>query len=341
MKNTCFNFMLPNGISIDLNSYIEPLGLLPNDIIVASGTLVEGIGNEYSDIDIYVITDRYKKSKKMDISKYFRVISTKKEILKDGDDEDILLIHLPVEKTGIKVDVEFKTFSELETMQKTLIDNYNYAMSNHILLTKEMPERHLSFIHRIHHCICIYNEPGFEKLREGFNQSIMRYYLYRLNASDFSDLLDISGAWKKGELERCFDLARENLIKQLLAYLCLIGNTDYKRKWILTRLKQLNVESSIRDRFIELFLCKNVSSINQYILDTVDFIDKIYSLSAQFFEKTEDKYFPTTLQVMNWLSNEKDHCHEKYEHVEIEYRMKAYSQTSSWSTINFIDGTII
>lgn len=341
MQNTSFNFTLPDDTAINLKSYLSPLMIKPDDIVIASGTLVEGIGNEYSDIDIYVITDKLRHSRDIDISNFYRVISPEKEIIQKGDEKDILLVHLPVEKTGVKIDVEFKTFDDVESITNLLINNYNYAISNHILLTKQMSERQMSFMHRIHNSICLFNQKGLEEIKRKIPTSMLSYYLYRLNASDFADLLDITGAWRKNEIERCFDLARENLIKQMLAYTFLSGNTDYKRKWLLTRMKQIGINDDLYQRFTILFLRTKLMSDKNYIIETLRMVDEIFTLSALFFHKTTDSVMPKAHSVLTWLDHEKKKCVKEYEKAEVDYRCKAYDMKSQWSTEAFLERSLI
>ncbi|OMQ20871.1 hypothetical protein [Serratia oryzae] len=332
-----FTFTLPNNKTLDIKKYIEPLRISENDVVIVCGTLIENIGNEFSDIDVYIITEHYRTSNNIDISSYFRVISTNKEIIKEKSEEDILLVHLPVEETGVKIDIEFKKFNDIDKLSDTLNEYYHYAINNHILLTKEMSERNLSFIHRIHNGICIHNEERLTSLKNKLNQNIFNYYLYRLNASDYADLLDIIGAWRKGELERCFDLARENLIKQMLAYVCLIGNTDYKRKWILTRIKQFKVQKILADNFCELFLVSDNKTLKEYIIDTLDCVDEIYYLSSIFFRDNVNTAFPSAESVIAWLKTERNKVTKPYEIMEIEYRARAYLVENNWSTKELLD----
>ncbi|HDT4619750.1 TPA: hypothetical protein QHO11_000040 [Klebsiella oxytoca] len=341
MDNDFFNFTLPSGIDVDLRDYLSPLKIKDGDVVIASGTLVEGIGNEFSDIDIYIITDKLRNTQEIDISGFFRVISPEKEILKNDSEQDILLVHLPVEKTGVKVDVEFKTFDDVNQISHTLLSNYKYAVKNHILLTKEMPERHLSFMHRIHNSVCLFNNEGLSDIQGKFPVDVINYYLYRLNASDFADLLDIIGAWNKNEISRCFDLARENLIKQMLAYICLVGNTDYKRKWLLTRMKQVGINQDLYDRFLILFLRSKIMSDKEYIVETIRMVDEIYSLSALFFSETKNNVMPTAQNVLSWLDHERNNCDKEYEKAEVDYRCKAYDISSLWSTVELLERSLI
>lgn len=332
-----YSFMLPNGDNIDISHYLQQLNIESDDIVIVSGTLVEGIGNEFSDIDIYIITKEYKTPKHINIESFFRVISTTKEILTPDTDQDILLVHLPIEETGIKIDIEYKVFNDIDSLEKKLNDYYNYAMSNHILFTKEMSERQMSFIHRIHNCICLNNPEGLVSIQERLNKNKFCYFLYRSNASDYADLLDIIGAWRKKEFERCFDLARENVLKQMLAYICLLGNTDYKRKWILTRIEQSNVDENIKKQFISFYI-SNKNNINKYILDSLDFIDEIYQLSAKFFENNSNQIFPNRKYVLDWLNKRVNLLSKPYEIYEVEYRKKAYELLLHFKTRDFLEG---
>lgn len=341
MEYMSFNFTLPDSSVIDLNAYLMPLKIKPDDIVIASGTLVEGIGNEYSDIDVYIITDKIRNSSDIDITNFFRAISPGKEIIQKGEHKDILLVHLPVEKTGVKVDVEFKTYDDINSIAEQFKENYGYAVNNHILLTKEMPERQMSFMHRIHNCICLHNNDALKEIKSKFPVSVLNYFLYRLNASDFADFLDITGAWRKDEIERCVDLARENLIKQMLAYTCLMGNTDYKRKWLLTRMQQVGVDERLSKQFLTLFLRNKLMTDKNYIIETLRMVDEIFFASAQFFNNTTDPLIPNSQVVLSWLEQERKKCVKEYEFAEVDYRCKAYNLESQWSTEKYLDKSLI
>lgn len=336
IRNSSFIVQLPNNKSVDISCYLKKLRFNEKDIVICSGTLVEGIGNEFSDIDIYIITNKYKTPKDIDITNFFRAISVNKEILSPDSKDDILLIHLPINETGVKIDIEYKTFDDVKIISSKLNEYYNYALNNHILLTKEMPERYMSFIHRIHNCVCLYNKIGLENIRSLLNKEKLCYFLYRSNASDYADLLDIIGAWRKEELMRCFDLARENLIKQMLAYVCLIGNTDYKRKWILTRINQLPIQENIKNEFLSLYLVED-KNIKNYVIKSLDFIDKIYRLTAEFFEKTNNSIYPNRSYVLNWLDSMGKSLSKPYEIHEVQYRKRAYTLISTSHTKDLLE----
>ncbi|KAB8029195.1 hypothetical protein [Fluviispira multicolorata] len=319
-----FSFKLKNGDLIDLTEYLIHLDLRENDTIIACGTIIENIGNEFSDIDVYIITDEYRTPKNINISNFYRTISRSKEVLDQSSNEEILLIHLPVEKSGMKIDIEFKTYSDINKLSESLNEFYNYAFQNYILLTKEMSERNMSFIHRIHNGVCILNEIKLSEIKYNLDKQKFNYYLYRVYASDYADLLDIIGAWRKEEYERCFDLARENLIKQMLGYVSLIGNTDYKRKWLLTRIEQYKIKDEIKSKFKKLFMLTDYGNTKDYIVETLNCVDDIYKESALFFSEVSNPIFPSGDKVIDWLNKKLTPLSKPYQICEIEYRKKAY-----------------
>ena len=219
---------VPHSFILD-NTYARE-----GDIVIVAGTLIEGIGNAYSDIDVYVITDRLRALREVDTGRHHRVISVDREILKNGmPDREVLLIHTVVPGTEIKVDVEFRTFAEIDALFGRLNDLFEHATKSLILLVPVLSERQESLIHRMFHGVPILDVPGYHRMMQGIDRSRYAYLQYRWKASDFSVLIDLLGTWQNGELDRSVDIARENLITQMFAYVHLLGATNSRRKWLL------------------------------------------------------------------------------------------------------------
>ncbi len=257
----------------------------------ASGTLIEGIGNPFSDIDVYVVRDRLPRTGDLDLSGNFRVIGKDRRILHDGVvGEQVYLVHRLIPESHVKIDIEFRTFADVSSIIRTIEELFDYAIHNLVLLTRYMNYREEDFIHRILVGVPIANPVAFGELRRAISAEQYTYLCYRWNASDFSVLIDLLGAWRAGEYDRAKDLARENLIQQMSAFLHLNGLTNKRRKWLLRYLTRIeSAYPTLVTRFRELFFfranddCRDCYS---YVGATLDLVDDIFRASSVILERT-------------------------------------------------------
>lgn len=328
---------LNRGRTIDLDVYLRSAKLNPTDLAVASGTLIEGIGNDFSDVDIYIISQHMRTSSEIDHGLTSRVLSPSRSVIGPASDTEVFLMHFPTEYDGIKIDIEFQTFEQVEALSAEMYSIHSYAFKNYILLTKCLSERSMSFIHRVHAGVCLENSDEMDRIKASFDKNSYCYLLYRWNASDYADLLDIIGAWRNREYLRCADLARENMIKQVLAYMCLLGCTDYKRKWILSRINLLPVESNIQQDFATLMAGPGVGDIKDYIRQTVELVDRVFGATSKFFSVNSHPAYPARGEVVRWLNEEIATAVTPYERYEAQYRLKAYISDQLPATFDWLD----
>ncbi len=311
----------------------------PGDVVVVCGTLVEGLGNRYSDIDIYVIGDRLPAAAELDLERHHRVIDRKREIVREsGTAEPVSLVHTVVPGTSIKVDVEYRTFADIHKVFGEVRAIYAYATKNLVLLTKRLAFRDESMIHRLFNGIAIRNEGQFAELMKGIDRDDYRYLAYRWFASDFSVLLDVLGAADAGDWERAADLARENLITQMGAYLHLHGATNFRRKWILRLFPVLpEVDSDLHSRFRELYFFPHTTSDRarrEYVESSLDFVDELYARGISVIERC--RRWPSGEEALALLARDRDMSRDPsdYGRMEYTYRAKAYRRdsepTKSW-----------
>ena len=325
MGNKCIE--VPKiGLSLDTNFILENCYPNPEDIVFISGTLIEGIGNACSDIDVYVVTNEYRRSRAIDVRRHHRVISREREIIRaDDPDQDVYIIHTVVPGTSIKVDVEFKTFSEANQLFDHVDKIFDYARRNLVLLTKRLTDRDEVFIHRVLSGRSLQNRKAFTALQKGISRSRYAYVAYRWVASDFAILLDLAGAWQAGEIDRAAEIARENIINQTSGYLRLRGVTNLRRKWILTYLRDL--DEALLERFLAFMYMKGVddaASKRKYVMQALDFVDDLFEKSVPFLNSIPD--VPSGEAGIELLHrDQQENCiPSSYSDWEYEYRAKAY-----------------
>ncbi len=256
----------------------------PGDAAIAGGSLIEGIGNAYSDVDVYVITDRLRREREIDLGRHFRAFGTDRAILTGATpDAEVYLIHTVISGTRIKVDVEYRSWPEVERLADEIDQLFARACESLISLTAPMERRNLAFIHRLHNSRTLLGSAELARLRSRITATKFRYLMYRWKAADYSVLLDMQGAWEDRDWIRCGDMARENMVTQFHAYTHLCGNTNYHRKWILTYAPRVGVDPALYDRFLSLLTegpGRTEKGLRAYVLATLDLVDDVFRACA-------------------------------------------------------------
>lgn len=322
--------VLPSSFIID-NAYLRNA-----DSAFVGGSLIENIGNRYSDVDVHVVTDTLRTESELDLKKHFRVLSTDRSILSGSEaDASVFLIHTVIPNTHIKVDIEYRTLDDANDLANQICNTFKYASQSLVLLTKYMNTRDMAFIHRLFNSVTLTGENALLALKDRIGKYRFQYLMYRWKASDFSVLLDMLGAWEDKDWIRCIDLARENMVTQFHAYSHLCGNTNYHRKWIMTYAKSNYVEAELVNRFEYLLTssCGNSESeMKSYIAATLDFVDTIFLASSSRLQL--DSRFVSGAKASDLIKRYLREEVGEYSEMEVAYRRKAYgvlgNPTKEW-----------
>ncbi|MBS0159856.1 MAG: hypothetical protein JSS26_14860 [Nitrospira sp.] len=312
--------ILPRKLIFD-NAYLRE-----TDSAFVGGSLIEGIGNAYSDVDVHVITDELLRESQIEPQRHYRVLSSERSLLKGSDpDATVFLIHTVIPGTHIKVDIEYRARSEIEQLALLVNDTFEYAVHSLVLLTKYMSARDMAFIHRLFNSHSLCGESTLEYLRERIGLARFRYLMYRWKASDFSVLLDILGAWDDRDWIRCADLARENMVTQFQSYTHLCGNTSYHRKWIIRYAQIVSVDQRLYERYLFLLTTScgtSQSELQNYILSTIDFVDDLFEAGHQVLR--QEPIYPSGASACEAIDEYFRSEAEAYSEMEVAYRKKAY-----------------
>lgn len=318
--------LLGGEVHLPLSFVLDQAYLRQGDAAFMGGSLIEGTGNRYSDIDVHVVTPALRIEREIDLRSHYRVLSRDRSILRGTTPEsDVFLIHTVIPGTAVKVDIEYRTADEIERLIAEVRNIFDYARKALVLLTKTMPVRDMAFIHRLYNSTDIFGAGRLATLRSEIGIHRFAYLMYRWKASDFSVLLDLLGAWEQGELVRSVDMARENLVSQFQAYTHLCGNTNYHRKWILPSADKLALDQDLRRRFTDLLLAGPLACDEDrraFILATLDFVDELFALEGRIL--ASNHRYPSGREACALLDA---HFREEagdYSDMEIAYRKKAY-----------------
>ncbi|MET0106404.1 MAG: hypothetical protein ABW072_14870 [Sedimenticola sp.] len=344
--------ILDGSVTVSHDFILENAYAGDDDVVIAASSLVEGIGNKYSDLDIYVIKKALPKASEIDLERHHRVITADREIVSSDNldqvsEQDVLVIHTVIPGTNIKVDVEFKTFAYFDRLAARVDELFNYAANNLEMLSKVLTDRDNSIFHRLLNAVVIKNEADYQQLNKKFNPDQYCYLAYRWLASDFSVLLDIFGAASRQEWDRCIEISRINILHEMQAYIHLLGCTNIDPKWMLTYLDKLQGKQhgNIRENFYRLFYLQGVAydsgrSKQDYMLECLDFCDELFHLSRT--QLLRNPCYPSGKEAIAKLQSRfKLSDVFTYEVMEYQYRAKVYesSYTPTREWLNYhVDG---
>jgi hypothetical protein len=328
------------GVEVSIPELLQMCRPHPDDTVFVAGSLVEGLGNQYSDIDVYVLTSRRRTAADLDIGRFHRVLSPDRVRLTPDSREEVFIVHTLLPGTNVKLDIEFTQFSELDVLFQDVETLFAYAISSPSLLSKRFTHRSEMLMHRLCTGRPIFNRDLFSQIAERTPRRQFEYLGYRWLASDFSIMLDLVGALKTNDNIRALDIARDNLVAHIHGLLHLLGLTNTKRKWLPRYLDMyLTFDRALRDEFLDLFLFRgaDVANPGAYVGRTLDLIDRIELHCREVLERTPE--FPSGDAVIARLRATllpTNGGAEGYAEWEYEYRAKAYRSIGK-SNRDFLD----
>lgn len=227
---------IANQIAINLEEIKAFIRTRKDDMVFVSGSLIEGFGNEGSDIDVYLIS--------------------KEEPLLDPQlkVKDNVMGHL-YSIPGYTFPIDVIYISEQKFMH--FLHEFNYKLLNNTLDLNET--RNIELIHRLHVGVPLQNQERFQFAQESidiqlFCQRISTVYLkYSENRHE-----DAVGALESEDMLTAFLAARISLEKSVDALLCICGETNTKDKWLFRRLtKHFSAKEEWVEKFITFYIGVN------------------------------------------------------------------------------------
>lgn len=255
MKFSCKNIIK------EKEKIIEDLNLNKEDIIYISGSLIEGIGNKYSDLDIFIITQNIDR---VNLTKY------------DYDEKKLKTVFR--EYVGEKCDIEIY---DLATVEKNIniLNDYDFYDVRVANIFKDIDSiKFLSFLHRLLVGDPINNLQRFKLLREKINEE--RYYqllklFYQNQIENSYD--DLVGNMEEKNYMTTILLGNV-IVPSLIAYYLASKKVSIdRRKWSyikLLKLSELDLEAKkMLEKFEEFIMLKMDKKI--YAKKLLNFINEI------------------------------------------------------------------
>ncbi|QHW35911.1 hypothetical protein GZH82_00185 [Staphylococcus ursi] len=204
--------------------------------VFISGSLLEGFGNENSDIDIFVILK----------NSHFL-----KEFINRVKKNELINIIERRNKTIITATYEERNF-DIEILESGYITEYIQQVN---VLNAYAADERYDLLHRMKYGKVIYNEENFYKIFESINQNkFRRIHTQTLNTYYAVKMHDIHGAFKEKEFVTGYFMGIDLLNLCIDAYLSIRGETNPSSKWRLKKINRYDMNKKHNDLDIKDFI---------------------------------------------------------------------------------------
>jgi hypothetical protein len=196
---------------------------------VLSGTLLEGFGNLYSDLDLYVIGEQLP-TKGVDVPATLVIredgcVRRVNEVLAGSDD--------------LLLDVQYYTFQELDTLARSLRRLYTESKQSTQIYRKTLHHEDEDLIHKLLTGRILQDGTGRFDARGTFDPGMFCFLKYRNEVGGYAEFRDLVGSWTAGDLDTCLYNTRGYLISQVSGMMFLAGSSNPRPKWFVRRLASL------------------------------------------------------------------------------------------------------
>jgi hypothetical protein len=292
------------------------------DVVVLSGTLLEGFGNFYSDLDLYVIGDelpnRGPDTPAMLVIREDGCVRRVNDTLEDS--------------ANILLDVQYYTFRELDTLARSLCTLYQECRQTTQIYRKTLHHEDEDLIHKLLTGKVLQDGTGQFDARRTFDPGMFSFLKYRNEVGGYAEFRDLVGSWSAGDLDTCLYNTRGYLISQVSGMMFLAGSTNPRPKWFVRRLVSLPAAyADVRDGVMSWMEGPHRTDPEQReaVQSACDVIEATYKHSRALLG-TNPSYFSVeeALQLTE-LEFGGRATHDKDTLAEWQLRRRMFSQTSS------------
>jgi hypothetical protein len=264
--------LLKGRVRLDPADLLQHSRAESQDVVVLSGTLLEGIGNLYSDLDLYVIGEELPHQGPDALS--MQVVR---------EDGRVRRINETLECAGnIVLDIQYYTFRELATLARSLNELYAESKRSTRIFRKTLHPDDEDLIHKLLTGTLLQDGTGRFNARETFDPGKFCFLKYRNEVGGYAEFRDLAGSWMDGDLDSCLYNMRSYLISQVSGMMFLAGNTNPRPKWFVRRLGSLGEEYlELRERIMTWMLgARHTDPQKREAIETAcDLIDTTYVLT--------------------------------------------------------------
>ena len=224
--------LLQGRLCVDPYDLLSRSRAAEEDVVVLSGTLLEGFGNLYSDLDLYVIGNELTtKGPEAPITLVIREDGCVRRVNETLEDS-----------ANILLDVQYYTFHELETLARSLRTLYNESRQSTQIYRKTLHHEDEDLIHKLLTGTTLQDGTGHFNAGATFDAGSFCFLKYRNEVGGYPEFRDLIGSWVAGDLDTCLYNTRGYLVSQVSGMMFLAGSTNPRPKWFIRRLASLPAE---------------------------------------------------------------------------------------------------
>ena len=313
--------LLGGRIVVDPYELLGRSNATDQDVVILSGTLLEGFGNSYSDLDLYVIADELP-MKRPDTT----------AILVIREDGCVRRVNETLEDpANILLDVQYYTFRELETLARSLRTLYQESRQSTQIYRKTLHHEDEDLIHKLLTGKVLQDGTAEFDARRIFDPGMFCFLKYRNEVGGYAEFRDLVGSWTAGDLDTCVYNTRGYLISQVSGMMFLAGSTNPRPKWFVRRLASLPAEyADIKEGVMSWIEGPHRSELEkrEAVASACDLIDATYKHSRALLGTTPTYFSANEAYNLTEREFEGRATHDKDTLAEWHLRRRMFSHAS-------------
>ncbi len=286
-----------------------------SDIIVVSGTLLEGIGNSHSDIDVYVITEYLSPVEEIGKHNY---VGSEKGLVRQFYD------YLPEGNFGL--DVEFYTVPEIHALFDRMISLAERAAMNTKIYRPKLNTSDSDAIHKLLIGKCLAGSARLKTIIESRHREAFCFLQYRNKIGGYPEFKDIAGAYASKDVDTALYNARIYLAQQISALCHISGNTNSKPKWLMQNIKSLPEKDSNLGQAVMSFLfteARTQSAKMSLFKDWCELVDQVFLATHEYLAAATSFGFNIEEAIkLTEVEFEQEEFHDKQTVLEFQHRRR-------------------
>lgn len=249
-----------------------------NDVkyVYMTGSLLEGFGNEKSDIDIYVICDIKDAKSKFEQQENSISIHLEDKIINN------------INFNGYRFDFEYWDIKKFVNLISKL-NNYDFTVEQ---FNSRFTDDEIDFLHRLKNATPLVNSQEFKHLQNNINfKHLSGYQIIEYSETFDNHIEDLEGAVLSKDFLTVYRLSLIILEISINSYLSTYNQTNPSKKWFLRKIKNYE-EKNNHDELLSKYLNFNSYKFDQNTI--LDFMDSIIDFTTTL--NKESQYYLNKLQ---------------------------------------------
>ena len=238
-------------LAISIGDLTQGVYAKPNDVVIWTSSLAEGIGTATSDCDVWVLCANRPSIQEVDEQAHFWMNKVGKQIDGRGerrsiipgdqiDDAEVSEIIDHLHKRETQIDVEYITHQQIASAATKIDEDYEYAMKTTEEMRLKLPEGAARTLHCLLVGIPLQGASEHQEMLSSIDTAKLQFVLYRAYCPGFSPFKDIIGYYRSGQMLAAGCLLRNYLMSEVYAFTFLAkANTNCRIKWIEVALQRL------------------------------------------------------------------------------------------------------